>query len=77
MKAVTAMWSAALSCGLLAGLITWTVLDIVDPQASSLVLPVAVGVGLAIASMIVAAGRRRQVFRDLDALSGSPAPQRF
>jgi hypothetical protein len=77
MKAVMTIWSMALSLGLLAGLVTWSALDIIDPQASALVLAVSVGAGLAVASTIVAVGRKRQVFRDLDALAESPAPRRF
>lgn len=77
MKAVVTIWSTGLSLGLLAGLATWSALDIVDPQASALILAAAVGAGLATATAIVTSARKRQVYRDLDALSNSPAPRRF
>ena len=77
MKAVMTIWSTGLSLGLLAGLVTWAALDIVDPQASALVLAVSVGAGLATATAIVTTARKRQVYRDLNALSNSPAPRRF
>jgi hypothetical protein len=77
MKAVMTIWSTGLSLGLLAGLVTWSALDIVDPQASALILPAAVGTGLAIATAIITTLRKRQVYRDLHAIAGSPAPRRF
>ena len=77
MKAVMTIWSPALSLGLLAGLVTWSALDVIDPQATALVLAVAVGAGLATATAIVTSARKRQVYRDLHALANSPAPRRF
>jgi hypothetical protein len=76
MKAVMTIWSMAVSLGLLAGLVTWSALDVIDPQASALVLAVSVGAGLATATAIVTNLRKRQVYRDLNAL-GAPAPRRF
>jgi preprotein translocase subunit Sec61beta len=76
MKAVVSFWIAGLALGLLAGFVSWTVLDIIDPQAAALTPAIAVGIGLATASLIVAAGRKRQVYRELEAIANSPAPLR-
>jgi hypothetical protein len=76
MKAVVGFWIVGLALGVLAGFVTWTTLDIIDPQASALAPAIAVGVGLGVASLIVAAGRKRQVYRELEAIANSPAPLR-
>ena len=58
-----------LAIGLLAGTAAWTVLDIIDGQASTLALALALGVALGVMGVAGEAQRRRRLWNDGQPLS--------